>query len=314
MKMLSSKIVILAALFGNLMIAIAKFTAAFLTSSSAMFSEGIHSVVDVGNQVLLLMGLRLSKQHADREHPFGYGKEIYFWSLIVAILLFAVGGGLSFYKGVVDWRHPVAITSVAVNYIVIAIAVCFEVAAWLVALKALRQHQGNVNFIHAIRRAKDPAMIVVVMEDTAALVGLFIAAIGIGLSYWLHMPRFDAAASIAIGVLLFLTAVWLAYESKNLLIGEAAAPALVAKIRHLINADARIKSVQQILTMHMGPDEILVNFYVDFIDKLSSSDVELAVSEIEQEIKSVVPEAKWIFIAAKSFSKRTVASKNLNDL
>ncbi|MDF1761240.1 MAG: cation diffusion facilitator family transporter [Coxiellaceae bacterium] len=308
MKKISSKLVIMAALLGNFLIAICKFTAAVFTSSSAMFSEGIHSVVDVGNQALLLMGLKLSKQEPDREHPFGYGKELYFWSLIVAVLLFAVGGGLSFYKGIVSWQHPTAITDITVNYIVLALAICFESAAWLVAYKGLRQQHSKLHFFRAIQRAKDPALIVVVLEDSAALIGLVIAAIGIGLSYWLHMPKLDAAASMAIGVLLFLTAIWLAAESKNLLIGEAAEPSVVKSIRDIINNDNRIMSVHNILTMHMGPNEILVNLYVDFIDRLTSSEVEAAISDIEQKIKLKVPQAEWIFIAAKSFSKRTNAS------
>lgn len=308
MKKISSKVIIIAALLGNFLIAISKFTAAIMTSSSAMFSEGIHSVVDVGNQALLLMGLKLSQQEPDRNHPFGYGKEIYFWSLIVAVLLFAVGGGLSFYKGIISWQHPKAINNITVNYVILALAICFESAAWLVAYKGLRQQHAKLHFFRAIQRAKDPALIVVVLEDTAALIGLVIAAIGISLSYWLHMPKFDAAASIAIGVLLFFTAIWLAHESKNLLIGEAADPSVVKSIRDIMNDDKRILSVHNILTMHMGPEEILVNLYVDFIDKLSSSEVEAAISDIEQKIKLQVPQAEWIFIAAKCFSKRRIAS------
>jgi cation diffusion facilitator family transporter len=304
MGQVSSKLIIIAALLGNLMIAVAKFTGAAITLSSAMFSEGVHSVVDVGNQALLLLGLKLSKQKADRDHPFGYGKEIYFWSLIVAILLFSVGGGLSFYKGVMAWEHPEKMGHILLNYIILTVAACFEGAAWLIAYKGLRQKLGKTKFFLAIQRAKDPAMIVVVLEDTAALIGLGIAAIGMSLSYYLHMPIFDAIASMVIGVLLFFTAIWLAYESKNLLIGEAATPQVVKQIRDLIEYDSRISAVENILTMHMGPEEVLVNLNVDFIDQLSSSEVELAISDIEDRIKKVVPQAKWIFIAAKAFSKR----------
>lgn len=297
-------VVILVALLGNALIAIVKFIAALLSSSSAMLSEAIHSVVDVGNQALLLMGFKLSRRHPDQEHPFGYGKEIYFWSLVVALLLFSLGGGLSFYEGILHWREKLPLAHIALSFIVLAVSACFEFFAWYVAYKALRKKQKTFHLIHALHRTKDPATIVVLLEDTAALIGILIAATGIGLSYFLHIPRIDALASMLIGILLFLTAIWLAYESKNLLIGEAADPNLIAKIRSIVSEDHRIKAVQKILTMHMGPDEILINLYVDFIDEISSQEVEETISEIEKSIKKVIPDAEWIFIAAKSIVGR----------
>lgn len=299
----SSLRAILAALIGNALIAICKFIASWMTLSSAMFSEAIHSVVDVGNQALLLFGLRISKRTPDKDHPFGYGKELYFWSLIVAILLFALGGGMALFKGISEWGHPKAVTAPMINYVVIGLAMVFEMAAWWVAYRALKERSNGRHIISSIHHAKDPALIVVLLEDSAALLGLLIALVGIYLNTQ-GMLRADSVASMLIGVMLTLVAVWLAYESKNLLIGEAAKPELVNKIRGIVRSDNRVRDAEQILTMHLGPDELLVNMYVDFIDNLLSRDVEVAIKELERNIKNDVPEAKYIFIAAKDFKSR----------
>ncbi len=299
-----SKTVILAAFVGNSLIAITKFIASFVTGSSTMFSEGIHSMVDVGNQVLLLFGLNRATKKADKEHPFGYGKEVYFWSFIVAILLFAFGGGLSLYEGIKHLSHAEPMENVLVNYIVLGFAIIFEGGSWWVAFKEFKKSQGKHTWYHAIAKAKDPALIVVLLEDSAAMAGLMIALLGVTISYFFHLPIVDAITSIAIGVILLLVSVWLALESKNLLIGESATPKLVRTIRKIINEEERIEGTQNILTMHMGPNEVLVNLHVDFKDDLVSQDLEDTISELEEKIKKEIPDVTWIYIAAKSFARK----------
>lgn len=304
MKQNHSKLIIFAALIANALIAISKFSAAIFTHSSAMFSEGIHSLVDVGNQVLLLFGLHRSHKKADRQHPFGYGKEIYFWSFIVAILLFSLGGGLSLYEGIKDWFDPHPIQHAKINYLVLCVAFMFESIAWLMAYRQIKRTHPGLAWRDKIERAKDPALIVVLLEDSAAMIGLILAFIGISLSLWFDAPRIDAATSMMIGVLLITVAFWLAREIKELLIGEAADPQTLAQIKSLILEDKRIEGVRQILSMHMGPDDVLVNLYVDFKDDLPSQEVEQAISDLEAKIKTSIPAIQWLFIAAQSFKRK----------
>lgn len=300
----SSKLIIIAALIGNFLIAITKFTAAYISKSSAMFSEGVHSVVDVGNQVLLLVGLNLSQRKADKSHPFGYGKEIYFWSFVVAILLFSLGGGISLYEGIKHIKHPEPITDVKVSYIVLLFAIVFESIAWGIAYREVKKEHKKFHWIRTIQDAKDPSFMVVLLEDSAALTGLIIAFIGVTLSYYFNLHIFDAIASIGIGLVLVFVAIWLAYESKNLLIGEAAKPELVQQIRLVLSDHPSLTGVRNILTMHMGPDDILVNLYVDFKDDIASQEVEKTIAELEKKIRALSPGIEWVFISAKSFSKR----------
>lgn len=299
----NSKLVVVAALTGNLLIAITKFAAAMMTSSSAMLSEGIHSMVDVGNQVLLLIGLSRSQKEATPSHPYGYGKELYFYSFVVAILLFAFGGGLSIYEGIKHLSHPTSIDSVYINYIVLLFAFLFEGCAWYVAFKEFKKSTKRFHWFHSVNRAKDPAIIVVLLEDTAAMLGLIVAIIGITVSHFFNLPMIDAIASILIGSILLIVAIWLAVESKSLLVGEAANPEVIQKIKELVVKNNEIDGVRNIMTMHMGPDQILLNLQVDFNENLSSTDVEVAISDMENLIKSNITEVKWIFIAAKSFQQ-----------
>lgn len=299
-----SKFVIIAALAGNALIAVIKFIAAIITGSSAMLSEGIHSLVDVGNQVLLLQGLHRSQKRPTTEHPFGFGKEIYFWSFVVAILLFSIGGALSFYEGVKHIRHPEPITDIFINYIVLGFAFIFEGCAWWVALKTIKKTTKRFHWFRSVNRAKDPSIIVVLLEDTAAMIGLFIAFIGISLSYFFNFFIFDAIASMAIGVVLFIVATWLAIESKKLLIGESASPELIKAIKDIIIDEPSIIAVKNVMTLHMGPEEILVNLYVDFKDNIKSQEIERTITELEEKIKATSDTITWVFIAAKSFSKK----------
>ncbi|MCU7960653.1 MAG: cation diffusion facilitator family transporter [gamma proteobacterium symbiont of Bathyaustriella thionipta] len=295
----ASKKVIFAALLGNTLIAITKFAAAFMTGSSAMLSEGIHSLVDTGNQGLLLHGLKQAKKPADKDFPFGHGKEIYFWSFVVAILIFAVGAGVSLYEGVHHILHPRPIENVLLNYIVLGFALLFEGAAWFFALGEFSRAKGKWGYIEAVHRGKDPSMFVVLFEDSAAMLGLLVAAVGIGLSQYTGILYFDGIASVIIGLILGGTAIWLAYETKGLLIGESANQHVVEGIRTLAQGIPEIKQVKEVLTMHMGPDFILVNISADFTNSTSTGQLERLIAQLDQRIKTKFPQVKRIFIEAE---------------
>ena len=296
----SNKKVIYAALAGNLLIAIAKGIGASITGSSAMFSEAIHSFVDVGNQALLLYGLARAKRPADARHPFGYGREIYFWAFVVAILIFAVGSGVSIYEGVHKVQHPEPIRDAGISYVILAFAMIFEGAAWLVAYRAFSSTRGKRSLLAAVRASKDPSIFTVLLEDSAAMLGLLIAMIGIFLGDTLDMPILDGVASILIGFILAGAAILLAQETKALLIGESADPEIIEEIRQVLGAQSAIERVNEVLSMHQGPEDILVNVSVEFRDGLALGEVERHTSAIEREIKSRIPGAKRIFIEAQT--------------
>jgi cation diffusion facilitator family transporter len=294
-----SKLVIIAALIGNSLISITKFIAASVTGSSAMMSEGIHSLVDTGNQILLLYGMKRAAKPADDEFPFGYGKEIYFWSFIVAILIFALGGGISIYEGIRHIQHPEPISNPLVNYIVLGLALLFEGAAWYFAFREFSRVKGRWGYLEAIQRAKDPSIFVVLFEDSAAMLGLVVAGIGIFLSQLTGILIFDGIASVIIGLILVSTAIWLAYETKGLLIGESANQSVIRGIRGALQAKSNIKHINEILTMHMGPDFILANISVDFADNISAQQVEADIAAIDRSIKQAFPQIKRVFIEAE---------------
>jgi cation diffusion facilitator family transporter len=299
----SSRKVIYAALGANTLIAISKFVAAYITGSSAMMSEGVHSVVDTGNQGLLLLGMRRAKKPADAAHPFGYGAEIFFWAFVVAILIFAVGAGISFYEGVYKLLNPHPITNPLINYIVLAGAFVFEGAAWGIAYKEFRKAQGSrrpFQLMRAVRQSKDPATFTVLFEDSAAMLGLIVAAAGVGAAYSLGLEWADGAASIAIGCILAGAAVLLARETKGLLIGEAASRTVVNGIRRIIADAPDILHINEMRTMHLAPHEILLALSVDFADGISSQRVEKAVSQLEGKIKERYPEVRRVFIEVQA--------------
>jgi len=300
-----SKKVIYAALIGNSLVAITKFVAATITGSSAMFSEGVHSVVDTGNQVLLLFGLKQAQKPADDDFPFGYGKEIYFWSFVVAILIFALGAGISIYEGVHHVLHPRPIANPLINYIVLSLAIIFEGGALFFALKEFRHAKGSMGYLEAVHRGKDPALFVVLFEDSAAMTGLVIAFVGIALGQITGMPVFDGIASILIGILLGGTAIWLAIETKGLLIGESANKEVRLGIRGIARQVDAVNHVNEVLTMHMGPDYILVNLSVDMADNLRVGQMEKTIADLDKRIKSEFPEVKRVFVEAE---ERTVAT------
>lgn len=303
-----SKKVIYAALLGNTLISITKFVAAAITGSSAMLSEGIHSLVDTGNQFLLLYGLKKSAKPADENFPFGHGKEVYFWSFIVAILIFSLGGGISIYEGIKHLSQPEPISNPLINYIVLGLAIVFEGAAWIFALKEFSAVKGKWGYIEAIQRAKDPSIFVVLFEDTAAILGLLVAFTGVALSQYTGILIFDAIASIIIGCILLGTSIWLAYETKSLLIGESANQPVIRGIRDIMQTESGIEHVNEVLTMHMGPDFILANISADFNNTQTAEDVEKVIAKIDTRIKQQYPQVKRIFIEAEKRARTEAES------
>ena len=297
----SSKKVIYAALAGNSLIAATKFAASAYTGSSAMLSEAIHSVVDTGNQLLLLMGLARAKRPPDREYPFGYGMELYFWTFAVAILIFAVGAGVSIYEGVDKVRQPHAVTDVYINYLVLGVAFAFEADAWWIAWKEFRAAKGARRILVAVRRSKDPTVFAVLFEVTAAMLGLIVAAVGLALGQIFAIPELDGAASVGIGFILAVIALLLAVECKGLLLGEATHPEVITDIRRLVADHPAVLTTNEILTMHMAPEDVLLNLSVDFADGITSADVEAAITGLERDIKAAHPEIKRVFIEAQSW-------------
>ena len=296
----SSKKVIYAALIGNFLIALTKFIAFFITKSSAMLSEGVHSVVDTGNQVLLLYGLHRAKRPADEQFPFGHGKEVYFWGFVVAITIFTIGAGVSIYKGVHHILHPVPIINPTLNYIVLGCAFLFEGGAWYFAFTEFTKAKGRWGYFEAVKRGKDPSMFVVLFEDSAAMLGIIAAFIGILLSQVTGNYVYDGIAAVIIGLILAGTAAWLAYEIKGLLIGESAPPEIVQGIKEIAKSYPKIKHVNEVLTLHMGPEFILLNLSVDFSDSLSAGDVEDTVSRLDRHIKQTYPKIKRVFVEAEA--------------
>ena len=296
----SSKKVIYAALAGNSLIAVTKFIAATVTGSSAMFSEGIHSLVDTGNQVLLLHGMRKARKPPCDRFPFGHGKEIYFWSFAVAILIFAVGSGVSLYEGIIHTIHPQPMVNPLVNYVVLGLAMLFEGAAWYFAFTEFSRAKGKWGYIEAVQRGKDPTMFVVLFEDSAAMLGIVVAFLGVLLVDLTGILIFDGIASIIIGLILGGTAVWLAYETKGLLIGESANKMVIEGIREIILQYDGIDNINELLTMHMGPDFILVNVSIGFRDDIPASDLENMIAGMDTQIKERFPTVKRIFVEAES--------------
>jgi cation diffusion facilitator family transporter len=295
-----SKKAVIAAIIGNAVIAVIKFVAGSMTGSSAMISEGIHSLVDTGNGGLLYHGLRRGARPADDHHPFGHGMEVYFWSLIVAVSIFGIGGGMSIYEGIIHIQHPRPLQDPTINYIVLALAAVFESLSFSVAWKAFRTTKGSRRTFAAIHHGKDPSMFTVLFEDSAALLGLVVAFIGVFMSHLLQKPFIDGLASVVIGLILVCAAGWLAYESKSLLVGEAADPELVAAIRDIALADPAVTGLGVVLTMHLGPDDVLLNIEVQFTPGLPAEAIHTAVHRIEERITGPYPEVSRIFIEVEA--------------
>lgn len=289
-------IVLYGALAANLGIAVAKFVAASITGSSSMLTEGVHSVVDSGNQVLLLYGEHRAKRPPDAQHPFGYGRELYFWAFVVAILIFAVGAGVSIYEGWLHMVEPEPLRDPLVNYIVLGVAIVLEGGSWSVALREFAAARGEGGWWQAIRDSKDPSTFIVLFEDSAALAGLVVAGLGVWASHAWNEPRIDGAASIVIGLILAGVAVLLAREAKGLLIGERADEQVVHAVREMIAARPEISHVNHVRTIHTAPDSVFVAISADFEDALTMGEGERLIETIEQELRARHPELRSIYI------------------
>lgn len=300
-----SKRIIYAALVGNLAIAIIKYGASYVTNSSAMLSEAIHSLVDTINQVLLLHGMKKAAKPADENHPFGYGKEIYFWSLIVAIMIFAIGSGISIYEGIHKIHEPEVLTKVWINYLVLALAFVVEGVAWTMAYREFTRINPDLGVWKAVQRSKDPTVFVVLFEDSAAMLGIITAAIGLAIGQYFDMPVFDGIASVIIGLILAGTAMALAVESKALLIGEAADPAEQQAIRDILAHYQDIDHINELLTIHFGPRDVLVTISLDIKNSVTTGAWEKQVSAIEAEIKIAIPKVRKIFIESQAKESST---------
>jgi cation diffusion facilitator family transporter len=293
-------VAIYGALAANLAIAVTKFVAAGFTGSSAMISEGIHSLVDTGNQILLLLGIRKSKKPPDQDHPFGHGMELYFWSLVVAMLLFGVGGGMSVYEGITHLLHPHPLEDPTWNYISLGIAFVFEGFSWILAMRQLRPLIRERGLWKALRTSKDPSILVLFFEDSAALAGLILAFLGIFLGHLWNSPLADGIASILIGLLLAGVATLLVRESKGLLLGESVEPGILEDIRAIVGSDPAVAEAKYPLTMHLGPEEVLMNLELDFRPGLQPGKITESVNRLEQEIQRRHPEIRRIFIEARA--------------
>jgi len=295
-----SKMAIYAALLGNLAIAVTKIIAASVTGSSAMLSESIHSLVDTGNEVLLLLGLHLSKRKADVEHPYGHGRELYFWSLIVALGIFAIGGGLSLYEGIRHIRYPEPMTDPFWNYVVLGFAFVFESISLVFGWRAFSRNKGRQGIIEAMHNSKDPTTFIVTFEDSAAILGLLIAACGVYFGHTLNNPYLDGVASVLIGLMLSLMSAFLAYETKGLLIGEGYPPQTLRRLRELIATDKGVERVNRVLTMFLGPEEVMLTIEVRFRRELSFEEVRISISRLKELVRDKYPEIKRIYFAAES--------------
>ncbi|WP_081211176.1 cation diffusion facilitator family transporter [Salegentibacter sediminis] len=292
-----SKIAIYGAIGANTLIAISKFTASFFTGSSAMMAEGIHSLVDTGNGLLLLLGIKRSKQEPDEMHPFGYGKEVYFWSFVVSILIFALGGGFAIYEGIHALQDPHVIEDPTWNYVVLGAAIIFEGTALYLALKTFNKSRTKkTNLINSIVKSKDAATFAVIIEDTAALAGLLVALFGIFLSQQLQNPYLDGASSILIGLILLLVATFLARESKGLLLGESASADVMVSLEKILKRNINIKDWAVPQTMHFGPENIFAVIEIDLADDLKLIQAEQTMESLRLEIKNKIPQIRQVVI------------------
>jgi cation diffusion facilitator family transporter len=297
---LSSRRVIYAAILGDLLIGLTKLGAAAWTGSSSLLSEGVHSIVDTGNGFLLLYGLHRAAARPDIEHPLGYGREIYFWSFVVAVLLFAFGAGVSFYQGVLHVLNPEPVQHVAASYMVLGVSALFDGTTWWLALRNFRGERRYSEIVDAIRESKDPPSFMVLFEDSAALAGILVAFTGIFLSVHLDLPVLDGVGSIAIGLILGVTAWLLAKETKSLLIGERADPGIVDSILHVAAQIAGVTHANGVLTVHLAPQEILVALSLEFADELRTPEIEAKVIELERRVRLSHPEVVAVFVKPQS--------------
>lgn len=302
--------VVLIALACNFGIAVSKFAAAAYTGSSAMLSEAIHSLVDTSNQALLFHGIKRAARPADERHPFGYAKELYFWSFVVAILLFSLGSGVSIYEGVEKLLHPHPIRNPEVNYAVLGMAIFLESISTWQALKAFNTTRNGDRALTALRRSKDPAMFTVLLEDIAALAGLVVAFAGIAAAHLAGLEWADGVASVIIGLILASVAAFLAIEIKSLLVGEAASPEVIASVRALLKSEGGkigpVRAINEIRTMQLGPNDVIVAASIDMADDATAADVEAANTRLDRAIKAKHPEVRYLYLEVESAAVKAV--------
>ncbi len=308
-----SKKVIYAALAGNGLIAVTKFFAASITGSSAMLSEGIHSLVDTGNQGLLLYGMKRANRPADKKHPFGYGSELYFWAFVVALLIFAVGAGLSMYEGIQKVLNPHPVSDPTINFVVLGAAIIFEGWAWWIAFREFSTTKGKRGWMQAVKDSKDPTVFTVLFEDSAAMLGLIVAGVGIAISYYMDIPWMDGAASIVIGIILAGTAILLAYETKGLLIGESASSETEEELAQMVASHPAVTIVNEIRTLHRGPNDVLLTLSLDFENSMVVGQLEVVISDLERQIRERFPLIKRIFIEAQSYKDHVEVATEQGD-
>lgn len=295
-----SRFVVYAGLAANLLVAATKFAAAGFTHSSAMLSEALHSLVDSANEVLLIYGARRARQPPDRKHPFGHGREVYFWSFMVALLMFVLGAGLSIVEGVRHFIDAEAIEHPIANYAVLAAAGLFEGGSWWISFREFRRRKGERGYLQAAQETKDPSVVIVFLENCADLVGIALAATGTALAQILGDPRWDALASIAIGLLLGAIAAFLAVETKKLLIGEAARPALVESVARFARSEPGVDCYNGMLTFQLAPNEVVVALSLDFEDRLRASEVQSVVASLEARLRKEHPEIVLVLVKPQS--------------
>jgi cation diffusion facilitator family transporter len=295
-----SRLVLYAGLSANLLVAATKFAAAGFTHSSAMLSEAVHSLVDSTNEVLLLYGAHRASQPPDREHPFGHGREVYFWSFVVSLMMFVLGAGVSIYEGVRHFMAAEPVEHPLVNYLVLAVSGLFEVGSWWISFREYRTRKGERGYLQAAQETKDPSVVIVFLENSADLVGIALAAAGTAAAQLLHDGRWDAVASIAIGLLLGAIAVFLARETKKLLIGEAARPSLVQAVGRLARQERGVACYNGMLTIQLAPREVVVALSLDFDDALRASEVQDVVASLEASIRKQHPEVVLVLVKPQS--------------
>ena len=284
------------ALAANLLIALTKFIAGAYTNSSSMISEGIHSTVDTTNQLLLLYGLKRSKKAADQSHPFGYGKELYFWSFVVSILIFGLGGALSIYQGIAHILEPELMKDPFWNYIVLFLSLIFEGSSLFIAVKEFNKTRKGIGWWDAIIKSKDPSSFLVVFEDGAAVAGLIIVMTLMGISHWLQIPELDGLASVIVGLLLVFVSFILARESRSLLMGEGIAPETRDKIAQLAEKDITVVKTKNILSTYQSPEEVILMLIIDFEEHLDTEEITVAIQRIRENIKKEFPLVRFVII------------------
>jgi cation diffusion facilitator family transporter len=291
-----SKSLIIIALVIDILIVITKFIAAAITGSSAMFSEGIHSVIDATSQLLLLLGMKKSNKPADERRPFGYGREMFFWSFIVSLIIFIVGGCVSCYEGMIRLKEPPSTGSPGINYIVLGISFAFICVPAITAMRSFNKERGKIPFWKAFRESRNPSVFITLLSDIGDLTGILIAFAGVYLSHRYNNPVYDGIASILIGIVLIIISVMLVMESKSLLMGEPINRRTMRQIIALVQTDTAVLKVKKHFSIYLSPEEIVLQMIIVFKKRLTADQITKSITRLNDEIKKEFPRVKQIFI------------------